>query len=233
MNLCHIHIHAGAEHTAKDFSIEFQAAKGGGYACGISDSLTAAELKKPEKNFCKGIEPGDTIEMHWVFSSADVAPGRGLGACLNDATASPNLRVETQVFTAVNDPNALSFDDLDYDGNVVNGYHQPQAIPTHTGAPVEFLGSATGPSFTQEVCSSLQVTWRVRLQCAKLDIDSLSAWCEANEFEEDHAHGVRKRVTHRDLLPEILTLTVSVYKLWDNYSPHNCFNLASRPQLVR
>ena len=203
MNLCNIHFHAGAEHKAKDFSLKFSEAKGGGYACGISESLTEAELAKPAKNFCKGIEPGDTIEMHWVFSSADVQPGKGLGACLNDGTANPNLRVETQVFTVVNDPNALSFDDLDYDGNVVNGYHQPQAIPTNTGAPVEFLGSTTGPSFTQEVCSPLQVTWSVRPQYAKLDINSLSAWCEANEFEEDHAHGVRKLVTHPDLLSEI------------------------------
>jgi hypothetical protein len=203
MNLCNIHFHTGAEHRAKDFSIEIAESEGGGYACGLSQSLTPAELKPIKKNYCKGIEPGDTIEVHWVFTSADASPGKGLGACLNDGTANPNLRVETQVFTVVNDPNAIDFNTLDYDGHKVNGYHQPKSIPANTGAPVEFLGSTTGPSFSEAVCSPLQVTWSVRPQCAKLDINSLSKWCEANEFEETKAHGVRKLVTHPDLLSPI------------------------------
>lgn len=203
MNLCNIHFHASAEHKAKDFSLEVSESKGGGFACGMSESLTRAELKAPKNNYCKGIEPGDTVEVHWVFSSADVKPGKGLGACLNAGTGNPNLRVETQVFTVVNDPSALNFDDLDYDGNQVNGYHQPEYIPTSTGAPVEFLGSTTGPSHTDEVCSPLQVTWSVRPQCAKLDINSLSQWCESNEFEENEAQGVRKLVTNPDLLSPI------------------------------
>lgn len=39
--------------------------------------------------------------------------------------------------------------------------------------------------------------------CAKLDINSVAKWCESNEFEEDHAHGVRKLVTEPALLSEI------------------------------
>ena len=206
MNLCNIHFHANAEHKAKDFAIyagEGNNGVGGGYQCAISKELTAAELAPPKENFCKDIKPGDTIEVHWVHSSADVQPGPGLGSCLNDGTANPNLRVETQVFTVVNDPNAMNFDDLDYDGNVVNGYHQAQFIPDNTGAPVEFLGSTTGPSYTEQVCSPLQVTWSVRPQCAKIDINSLSNWCKNNEFEEAHAHGVRKLVTNPALLSPI------------------------------
>jgi carbonic anhydrase len=200
MNLCNIHFHVGAEHKAKDFSL---ASDKGGFACGMSENLTRAELKKPKQNFCQGIEPGDTIEVHWVFSAADVKPGKGLGACLNEGTANPNLRVETQVFTVVNDTDALDFNDLDYDGNQVNGYHQPKMIPANTGAPVEFHGSTTGPSYTEEVCSPLQVSWSVRPQCAKLDINSLSKWCESNEFEENKAHGVRELVTNPELLSPI------------------------------
>jgi hypothetical protein len=203
MNLCNIHFHTGAEHKAADFSLQVSESKGGGFACGMSQSLSKAELKAPKNNACKGIEPGDTVEVHWVFSSADVSPGKGLGACLNSGTGYPNLRVETQVFTMVNDPSALNFDDLDYDDNIVNGYHQPEFIPNTTGSPVEFLGSTTGPSHTDEVCSPLQVTWSVRPQCAKLDINSLSQWCETNEFEENKAHGVRKLVTNPDLLSPI------------------------------
>lgn len=205
MNLCNIHMHANAEHKAKDFGIYAGKAEGvgGGYQCAMSQSLTEAELAPPKKNLCKDINPGDTIEVHWVHSSCDVAPGKGLGACLNDACANPNLRVETQVFTVVNDKDALDFNDFAYKKNMANGYHQAKAIPTDTGAPVEFLGSTTGPSYNNNSCSPLQVTWSVRPQCAKVDINSLSKWCSNNVFEEDYAHGVRDLVTDPKLLSDI------------------------------
>jgi len=103
----------------------------------------------------------------------------------------------------VNDASALDFNDLSYDGNIVNGRHQAKSLPTGTGEPVEFLGSTTGPSFTEQQCSPLQVSWSVRPQCAKVSISSLSEWCKDNVFEEDHAHGVRKLVTNPKLLSEI------------------------------
>ena len=203
MNLCNIHFHENAEHKAKDFSIYAGDGKYGGYQCGISKELTKAELKAPEGEICKGLEPGDTIEVHWVHTSCDVAPGPGLGSCLSDACANPDLRVETQVFTLVNDSNALNFNDLSYGGNQVNGYHQAKSIPSNTGIPVEFMGSTTGPSYTEQSCSPLQVTWSVRPQCAKLDINTIGKWCESNVFNEDHAHGVRKLVTDPRLLAPI------------------------------
>lgn len=207
LNLCNIHFHNNAEHKAKSFSIyagEGDHGHGGGYQCGISKELSPAELKPmAAKNYCKGVQPGDTIEVHWVHTSCDTKPGPSLGSCLSDACANPDLRVETQVFTVVNDTKALNFNDLDYDDNVVNGYHQAKALPMNTGAAVQFTGSTTGPKYTEEKCSPLQVTWSVRPQCAKVDISSLSEWCKDNPFEEDHAHGVRKLVTNPDLLSDI------------------------------
>ena len=206
MNLCNIHFHANAEHRAKDFAIyagEGDKGVGGGYQCAISKTLSEAELAAPQGEICKGLKPGDTIEVHWVHSSCEVKPGKGLGSCLSDSCANPDLRVETQVFTLVNDDAALDFRTLGYGGNVVNGLHQAKAIPNFTGAAVEFLGSTTGPSYSEAVCSPLQVTWSVRPQCAKLNIHSLGDWCSSNEFGEDHAHGVRKLVTNPALLSEI------------------------------
>lgn len=206
MNLCNIHFHANAEHKAKEFSIyagEGENGVGGGYRCQIGEGLTEKELRAPATNHCKDVKPGDTIEVHWVHSSCEVAPGEGLGSCLSDSCANPDLRVETQVFTVVNDPSAMKFEDMAYGGNVVDGLHQARFIPDTTGAPVEFLGSTTGPSFTEQVCSPLQVSWSVRPQCAKLDINSLSSWCKDNAFGEDRAHGVRKLVTHPALLAPI------------------------------
>jgi len=206
LNLCNIHFHNNAEHKAKDFAIyagKGNKGKGGGYQCGISKELTKAELKAPKAKICKGLKPGDTIEVHWVHSSCDVQPGPGLGSCLSEACANPDLRVETQVFTLVNDSDALDFNDLDYGGKQASGYHQAKAIPSTTGAPVVFAGSTTGPSYTEQACSALQVTWSVRPQCAKLDINTIGKWCEGNEFDEDHAHGVRELVTDPRLLSPI------------------------------
>ena len=209
MNLCNIHFHKNAEHKAGDYSIHAEGEHGdeGGYQCNISKKLSNTELAAPAKPVCKGehgeLKPGDTIEVHWVHSSCDIKPGKGLESCSSAACANPELRVEAQVFTLVNDPKALDFNTLSYDGNVVNGFHQAKAIPSNTGKPVQFPGSTTGPKWTEQACSPLQVTWSVRPQCAKVDINSVGKWCEKNAFEEDHAHGVRKLVVNPKLLSEI------------------------------
>lgn len=206
MNLCNIHFHNNAEHKAKDFSIfagKGEHGHGGGYQCKMSQSLSKAELMPPKANACNGLKPGDTIEVHWVHSTCNVTPGKGLASCLSDSCANPDLRVETQVFTVVNDKSALNFNDLSYDGNMVNGLHQAKSLPQNTGKPVEFLGSTTGPSYNEHTCSPMQVTWSVHPSCAKIDINSLGEWCKGNVFKEDHAHGVRELVTNPKLLSVI------------------------------
>jgi cadmium carbonic anhydrase-like repeat protein len=208
MDLCNIHFHNNAEHKAKDFAIyagegEHGHGHGGGYQCAMSQSLSNAELMPPKEEICNGVKPGDTIEVHWVYSSCDIKPGKGLGSCSSKACANPELRVETQVFTAVNDASAQNFNDLTYDGNKVNGLYQAKALPENTGKPVEFLGSTTGPKYTEQICSPMQVTWSVHPKCARIDINSLGEWCKSNVFEENHAHGVRKLVTNPLLLSKI------------------------------
>jgi len=206
LNLCNLHFHNQAEHKAKDFSVsagDGAHGHGGGFMCGMSKSLTAAEMKAPAGDICKGLKPGDTIEVHWVHTSCDIKPGKGLGSCVTDTCKDPKLRVEAQVYTLVNDPKATNFNDVAYGGNMVNGHHQAKAIPTNTGKPIQFLGSTTGPKYTEQACSDYKVTWSVRPQCAKVDINTVGEWCKKNEFEEDHAHGVRKLVTHQKLLGPI------------------------------
>ncbi|MWD26422.1 cadmium carbonic anhydrase [Aquicoccus sp. SCR17] len=206
MNLCNIHTHTNAEHAGPGFAIFAGPGEHGGYRCNDGDSLTVAELADPAEGHggFHGVVPGDTIEVHWVYSSCDVAPGKGLGSCMSESCANPELRVESQVFLVVNDPEALDFRDFAYGGPDAAGLHQPRALPEGTGEPVVFAGSTTGPSYTQEVCSPLQVTWSVRPQCGRLDIRSLYAWGEdGNPFGEDHSHGVRQLVTARELLSPI------------------------------
>jgi len=206
LNLCDLHFHVNAEHKAKDFSIyagDGVNGLGGGYKCNDSTSLTKSELQEPKTNFCKQVKPGDTIEVHWVYTSCEVKPEKGIDSCFSDSCINPNLRVEAQVFTVVNDSSVLNFLDFVYGGDIVNGYHQAKALPTNTGSPVAYAGSTTGSKYTEQKCSPFQGTWSVRPKCAKLDINSLSEWCKDNVFEENHAHGVRKLVTNPKLLEEI------------------------------
>ncbi|MDJ0910790.1 MAG: delta-class carbonic anhydrase [Woeseiaceae bacterium] len=203
MNLCNIHTHTNAEHKGPDFSVFVNDTDSGGYACNATADLTEAELA-PAAGAYGGVAPGDTIEVHWVHTTCDATPGAGLGACVPESCTDPLLRVEAQVFLVVNDPNALNFMDMAYAGNVVDGRHQALAIPSDTGEPVLFRGSTTGPSYTQQVCSPAQVTWSVRPNCAKVDINSLHAWAESgNAFEETKSHGVRQLVTAPELLSTI------------------------------
>jgi len=206
MNLCNIHTHTNAEHKGPGFSVFAGGGEDGGYQCNETANLTAAELEDPAngQGAFHGIKPGDTIEVHWVHTSCDITPGEGLGSCLSNTCANPELRVETQVFLVVNDKNALNFADFAYAGNMVNGLHQAKALPSGTGKPVVFGGSTTGPQYTQAVCSPLQVTWSVRPACAKIDVSSLYKWAkDGNVFKEDHSHGVRQLVTAPALLAPI------------------------------
>ncbi|MCQ0986572.1 delta-class carbonic anhydrase [Jiella marina] len=206
LNLCNIHTHTNAEHKGPGFAVFAGHGEHGGYQCNGSAGLTEAELEDPSGGHgaFEGVKPGDTIEVHWVFSSCDVKPGQGLGSCLTESCTNPTLRVEAQTFLVVNDPGALDFTDFNYRGEMRGKLHQPIALPKNTGTPVVYSGSTTGPKYSQAVCSPLQVTWSVRPQCAKLDISSLHRWAEnGNIFREDHSHGVRELVTAPELLSPI------------------------------
>lgn len=207
MNLCNIHFHKNAEHRGGEFTTYAGNGNGKGYHTGYkySGELSDAELASFEGAVCAdehgGLAPGDTIELHYVHSSAMVEPGPTLGACLSESIANPQLRVETQVYVVVNDKDAADFRKLAKHGKR-NGLHQALNIPTDTGVPVQYAGSTTGPSFN-EAGSPLQVSWSVRPNVKKVDIRTVGKWCEDNVFDESGAHGVRNLVTNPDLLSQI------------------------------
>lgn len=201
LNLCNIHFHKQAEHKGPGFSVSAGDGKHGGFKCNDTSKLTTAQMAAPKNAKCENIKPGDTIEVHWVYSSCDVDPGKGLGACLSDSCANPQLRVETQVFLLANDENAADFGDFTR-LTKTDGLSQVRNLPSRADT-VKFIGSTTGPSFTEETCSPLQVSWSVPPQCMTVDINSVHEWCEDNKFEENHAHGVRQLVTNKKLLSTI------------------------------
>jgi hypothetical protein len=204
MNLCNIHFHKNAEHKGGEFSTYAGNGDGHGYNSGYvyTGKLSTAELAplKHEVGASKhgSLSPGDTIEVHYVHSTAQVKPGPTLSACLDDATTNPQLRVETQVYVLVNDSNALDFIALTEFG-MKAGYQQALHIPNNTGTAIQYAGSTTGPSYNEKA-SPFQVTWSVRPQVAKVNISSVGKWLEKNAFDEDHAHGVRNLVINPALL---------------------------------
>ena len=167
--------------------------------------LSAAEMKPVHGEICPGkhgaLSPGDTIEVHYVHSSAKIKPGPTLVSCLSDAIKNPQLRVETQVYVLVNDDKALDFGMLARHGKK-GGLYQALNIPSNTGSPVQYAGSTTGPGYNEKA-SPFQVSWSVRPKVARVSIKSVGKWCKGNVFKEDHAHGVRNLVKNTDLLSKI------------------------------
>jgi len=207
MNLCNIHFHKNAEHKGKDFSTYAGNGDGHGYLSGYkySGHLSKTELTPSRHDICPSahgdLKSGDTIEVHYVHSTAQVKPGPTLGSCLNDTIGNPQLRVETQVYVLVNDKKALNFKDLTKHKKI-RGLHQATDIPNNTGTAIQYEGSTTGPGYNEKG-SPYQVSWSVRPKVAKVNIDTVGDWCKGNTFNEDHAHGVRNLVKNPDLLSKI------------------------------
>jgi hypothetical protein len=207
MNLCNIHFHENAEHRGGEFTTYAGNGDGHGYGSGYKYSgvLTPLELVPLDEEVGVtehgSLMPGDTIEVHYVHTTARVDPGPTLGSCLSDAINNPQLRVEAQVYVLVNDETALDFIKLTRIQQQ-NGLTQAINIPTNTGRAVEYSGSTTGPGYNEKG-SPFQVTWGVRPKVAKVSIQSVAKWLSYNIFDEDHAHGVRNLVINPDLLSVI------------------------------
>lgn len=206
MNLCNIHFHEAAEHRGGEFTTYTGNGDGEGNGTGYAydGELTDDELAEYENQVGlhegQFLQPGETIEIHYVHSTDPIEPGPTLGACLASADSTPSLRVEAQVFVLVNDDSAADLVELTEVAEV-DGFWQAPNIPV-AGTPVSYAGSTTGPSFNQEG-SPFLVTWNVRPEVIKVDIASVEAWFEDNVFDEDYAHAVRNLVTNPVLLSPI------------------------------
>ncbi len=194
MNLCNVHFHRNAEHKAASYSTVVKDGDNTGWACSAPTSKRLKKGSHVEYEGCKGIAPGDTIEVHWVHTTCDITSegakplGGGLSACMTELCKNPQLRVEAQVFQLAKD-GSLKFND--------------KAPVTPGGDIVSYIGSTTGTSYSNTHCSPLQVDWDVRTSCESLDIDNFAKWCADNQYNDDHAHGVRALVTSPELLSPI------------------------------
>ncbi len=206
MTLCDIHFHEGAEHRGGQFTTYAGNGDGQGYGTGFQydGTLSEAELAPVGRVVGEGahgdLVPGDTIEIHFVHSTAQATLGPTLATCLSDAIGNPQLRVETVVAVLVSDGGA-DFTEMARIEEI-DGLNQVPNLPTDLGEPVVYGGSTTGPSYNQ-AGSPFQVTWSVRPNVVKLDIASVDAWLGDNPFGERDAHGVRNLVVNPALLSPI------------------------------
>ena len=205
--LCDIHFHDGAEHKGGNFSTYAGNGDGQGFGTGFryDGKLTEAELAPLDSKVGASkhgdLEPGDTIEIHFAYSTAKATVGNGLGTCFSKAINNPQLRVEAVIAVLVNDPDAADFTKITKI-EVINGLNQAPYLPDDLGEPIIYEGSTTGPGFNRKG-SPFQVTWGVRPEVLKVDINSLARWLADNPFDEKYAHGVRNLVTNPDLLSPI------------------------------
>jgi len=215
MNLCNIHFHKNAEHKGGQFTT--YAGNGNGDGDGDQSGykstlkLTNSELSPANGEICpsahRNLHSGDTIEAHYVYSSADVEPGHTLAACFEGRVTtqsedahgktSPQLRVESQVYVLVNDQKAKDFHALTkYE--IVNKpigtkLYQTTGLPTldESGIPVEYAGSTTGPGYNEEPSPYL-VSWAVRPNVVKVNIATVGTWCDQTIPHKDANGNVMK-----------------------------------------
>ena len=204
MNLCNIHFHESAEHRGGEFTTYRGNGDGKGKNTGFvyDGELSEAERAPLGRTVGAGpygdLEPGDTIEVHYVYTTAQVKPGPTLASCLNEATANPQLRVEAQVFVLVNDEEAIDFTQVAA-VEEADGRFRAVNKPYDTGEPITYGGSTTGPDYN-ETASPLKVTWSVRPKVIKTSIRSVERWLADNPFDEKAAHGVRTLVTDPEMI---------------------------------
>ena len=209
MYLCDIHFHKSAEHKGGEFTKYAGNGNGEGYGSGYqyTGTLTQEELAPYDiENEHNPLHSGDTIEVHYVYSdNAKATLGNGLKTCFGDVAegTQPVLRVEARVYALVNDEKALDFTTLTKVTNV-DGHNQSSDLSRNPGTPVVYEGSTTGPGYNEKV-SPYQVTWSVRPTVTKVNIQTVDEWLHDNEFEEEHAHGVRNVLINPALLSEIVT----------------------------
>lgn len=180
---------------------------GNGFQSGYlySEELNTSESQPVAGDVCPSdhgsLQSGDTIEIHYVYSSAQVEPGETLGSCLSESIKNPQLSVEVQVFILANDGDARDFSKR-AEVTKKDDLHQALNIPGNTGTPIIYEGSTTGPGYN-EASSPFQAPWGVRPDVAKVNVETVGEWCKGNVFNEDHAHGVKNLVINPDLLSPI------------------------------
>ena len=150
MQLCNVHFHQFAEHKGAEYSTEAGKGDNKGYACNQSKPKADAHgtaCAPKGGGHGAALSVGDTIEVHWVFTSCDVKPGPGLSGCASCANAQ--LRVEARVFHLTDDAGAATF--ADQEGRIASAARP--ARPSSIWAPPPAATNTASPTAARRLPS--------------------------------------------------------------------------------
>ncbi|CAJ1454553.1 unnamed protein product [Effrenium voratum] len=189
-----LHFHLGAEHlSAGEYDldspppgVEKASSVAPGKFCGLCD-IPAQQLQPFDFEHCKNVSVGNTYEFHWVFSTGaplvglrdDGEEGQlgitdGLGGALN-RTINPKVIVRGQACRIINNASLDTEEKIDADyADFLTQWRQPPL-----GQGVRYMGSTTGNSFDDEVCSPIEVNWHVDTKCCTLSAQAFDRTCKA------------------------------------------------------
>jgi len=183
-----------------------------GFRCHHYDAEKAMFTEKYDWQHCKGMEVGETYEVHWPHSAAGAchttnqyqtpfydglfcnldAEGFG-GLSAQDLTNA--VGVQGQIFTIVNDE-SFYYPDL-MRGMVVDTEMTMGTDVTY------YTGSSTGTKRNNTMCSAYTpITWQVDRKCHMISASSFDKLCydmktQRDDMSDDlHAHGARELVKH-------------------------------------
>jgi len=182
LSLANVHFHLGAEHKADEYLNEYLMDEWTsdsnetrpGYMC--FEPHTVAD--RYEFKHCKGVQEGYTYEVHFVHSSAGYSADQidhadteelddGLGGAAHGYGAlNPTIGVEAQVFHI--DQNATPHDGA----SLVKGFLDERKEVW------AYLGSTTGSSLNNTICSPYQVSWHVDIMCHKIRPQDFDDMCK-------------------------------------------------------
>jgi len=193
------HFHLGAEHKSTgEYDIPGTASSVSsatpGYRCDTT-TLESNQMAAYDFQYCKEVEVGETYELHWVHSNNGIGLGGGLGGAFARGQ-NPTVSVAAQVFVVVNDPSkAIS--------NLVDKIQQNGQSGFYVRS---YMGSTTGGSYDNEVCSPYTVSWHVDPTCRLVDAASFDQMCKTlKEFDAEadiHPHSSRVIVDPAFVVPD-------------------------------
>jgi len=170
-----------------------------GFFCQGYDENDAKMTTEYDWQYCTDTHVGYTYEIHWPHTNAGPCGfmSDGLGGLF--CTGLPTMvGVQGQVFVVVND-------DLDGDGvsDSDGEYEHPRLIEgmiNEDSADIaKYIGSSTGTSHNQEICSPYRVSWHVDRACNMVSAKTLDNMCkvmkEVMGMKKDlYPHGSRELV---------------------------------------
>jgi len=128
-------------------------------------ALPESETGDYEWEYCQNTKVGHTYELHYVHSNAGVKIADGLGGAFAKSN-NPIALVVGQVVQITTNPD-------DCVDDMMHHWQQPAE-----GEMALYLGSTTGMSYNNEVCSKFTVHWNVDTICRKVCAESFDKMCK-------------------------------------------------------